>query len=203
MKPLARRGSIGNTLTAAIIFSLVAINSYADDKKKKQEPPNDPVARAEYCAALPEEERREIRACKTQAERDEDDQKKRIKEIEARERGDKSSFFRKFMIDALWVPMSGGGQYGLIGTHLDVASVGRLHLFGPPGVLMVMEKTENGGSRLRPAMTWGVSIYLIEFEFPGSNGRRAQLFFNLAKSWSAGDARAGRDLCGLSMAWKK
>jgi hypothetical protein len=202
MNPLVRRSSIANALPAAIIFSLVALNSYADDKKKP-EPPKDPVARAEYCAALPEEERREIKECKTQAERDEDDQKKRIKEIEDRERGNKSSFFRKFMIDGLWVPMSGGGQYGLIGTHLDVASVGRLHLFGPPGVLMVMEKTENGGSRLRPAWTWGVSIYLIEFEFPGSNGRRAQMFFNLAKSWSAGDARAGRDLCGLSLAWKK
>jgi len=203
MNPPARRHVTAIVLPAALLFSLVATTAYANDQKKKNDPPpRDPVALAEYCAALPEEDRRETNACKTPSERDEDDQKKRVKEAEDRERGTKTSFFRRFLLDGMWVPMSGGGQYGLIGTHLDVASVGRIHLFGPPGVLMMMERTENGGQRVRPAWTWGVSIYLIEFEFPGS-GRRTQLFFNLAKAWSAGDARTGRDLAGLSLSWKK
>lgn len=203
MNPLSRRRTIANVLSAVAFLSLIASHAYAADKndKKKKDPPRDPVERAEYCAALPEEERRATDACKTQSERDEDDQKRRVKEIEDRERGNKTSFLRKFILDGMWVPMSGGGQYGLIGAHLDVASIGRIHLFGPPGVLMMMDKSE-GSSRLRPAWTWGVSIYLTEFEFPGS-GRRTQLFFNLAKAWSAGDARTGRDLCGLSLAWKK
>ena len=202
MNPLARRRVIGNLLPAALLLSLAATPAYADDKQKKKDPPRDPVALADYCAALPEQERRETNACKTQSERDEDDQKRRVKEAEDRERGTKTSFLRRFLLDGMWVPMSGGGQYGLIGTHLDVASVGRIHLFGPPGVLMMIERTENGGQRVRPAWTWGVSIYLTEFEFPGS-GRRTQLYFNLAKAWSAGDARTGRDLCGLSLSWKK
>jgi hypothetical protein len=187
---------------ATIVGVLFASTAYADDPQKQLEPPKDPLVRAAWCASLPEETRRQTDACKTQEERDEDAQAKRRKEATEKEKPKKSSFLRNLLFDAAWVPTSGGGQYGLVGTHLDVASIGRIHVFGPPGVLLMMDKS-SGEWRVKPALTWGVSIFLTDFEFPGMDGRQAQLFFNLTKAWSAGDVRAGRDLAGLSIAWKK
>jgi hypothetical protein len=51
-------------------------------------------------------------------------------------------------------------------------------------------------------MTWGISVYLTDFKPLGSD-HTAQLFLNLAKAQTFGAGRAGMDLAGLSITWKK
>ena len=161
-----------------------------------------PAERRQSCASLREERRRQIDRCKTQEERDADAQEKRRKEEAERERPSRTSFLRRLHLDGLWIPTStGAGQYGVIGTHLDVGSIGRLHFFGPPGLMLVTEQTEDGW-RLRPAFTWGISVFIGGVQLPGAKDK-AQLYFNFAKTWTAGNMQTGRDLAGLSLSWKK
>jgi hypothetical protein len=170
--------------------------------QKKFKPPQSEAERVADCAKLSESKRRETDICKTAEEREADARQKRLDEQAERERPSHSSFLRKFHLDGLWIPTSmGTGQYGVIGTHLDVASVGRVHFFGPPGMMMVLERS-GGGWRVRPSLTWGVSVYMADVHLPGAS-HPAQLYFNLTKSWSAGNFDAGRDMAGLSLAWKK
>lgn len=168
----------------------------------RQNPPRTERERGAYCASLSEAKRRQTDICKTAAERDEDARAQRLKEQDERERPHHTSFLRKLYLDGLWMPTSmGAGQYGLIGTHLDLATVGRVHVFGPPGVMLVLEQTEDGW-RVKPALTWGFSIYVTDVRLPGAR-RRAQLFFNVTKSWTGGNISVGRDMAGLSLTWKK
>lgn len=186
-------------ITALLAGLLCAQPSFA---QKKPKPPQTEKERRAYCASLSESKRRQTEICKTDEERKVDEQQKRLDEQAEKEKPTHSSFLRKFHLDGLWIPTSmGTGQYGLIGTHLDVASVGRLHFFGPPGMMMVVEHAEDGW-RIKPSLTWGVSVFMADVRLPGAR-HRAQLFFNLTKSWSAGTFDAGRDMAGLSLAWKK
>jgi hypothetical protein len=170
--------------------------------QKKSKLPQTEAERVAYCAKLSESKRRETDICKTDEERRADARQKRLDEQAEKERPSHSSFLQKFHLDGLWIPTSmGTGQYGLIGTHLDVASVGRVHFFGPPGMMMVLEHVGDSW-RIRPSLTWGVSVYMADVHLPGAS-HPAQLFFNLTKSWSAGNFDAGRDMAGLSLAWKK
>ena len=154
------------------------------------------------CDDLPESKRRQTDECKTIEERREDARREREREIAEREKPTHSSFLRKLHLDGLWIPTSTGtGQYGLIGTHIDVASAGRLHFFGPPGMMLVLENTD-GGWKIKPVLTWGVSVFIGDVRLPGQKSQ-AQLFFNLTKSWSAGNFQIGRDMAGLSLTWKK
>jgi hypothetical protein len=195
--------SRGRRWSAAASTSLAAVLFLASPAAAQQKPDPKSVKDPEsYCASLTEEKRRETDICKTQAERDEDAQKKRWQEAEDRERNKHSSFLRKFHLDGAWIPtqVGGVGQYGVIGTHLDVASVGRVHLFGPPGMMLLLEKNAEGSWKIRPALTYGVSVYLTEVPWGSSH---AQLYFNLAKTWSTGSFQSGQDLAGLSLSWKK
>ena len=161
-----------------------------------------PAERRQTCESMKEERRRQIDRCKTQEEKDADAQAERRREQAEREKPTRTSFLRRLHLDGLWIPTSTGvGQYGVIGTHLDVGSVGRLHFFGPPGLMLVTEKTEDGW-RLRPSLTWGISLFIGGVRLPGAKDE-AQLYFNFAKSWTAGNMQAGRDLAGLSLSWKK
>jgi hypothetical protein len=170
--------------------------------QKKPKEPRTEAERVSVCSAMPEAERRQTEFCKTEEERREDAQQKRRKELEEKEKQTRTSFIRKLHLDGLWIPTSTGtGQYGLIGTHIDVASAGRLHFYGPPGLMLVLEQVD-GGWRVKPVMTWGVSIFISDIHLPGQKSN-AQLFFNLTKSWSAGSFQAGRDMAGLSLTWKK
>jgi hypothetical protein len=190
-------------LVSSLGLSLLLLTFLAQPalaQKPKKAPPTE-VERQAVCAALPEVERRTTDFCKTEEERREDAQEQRRKELQEKEKPTRTSFLRKLHLDGLWIPTSTGtGQYGLIGTHIDVASAGRLHFYGPPGMMLVLEKTD-GGWRVKPAMTWGVSVFIGEVRLPGQK-ENAQLFFNLTKSWSAGSFQAGRDMAGLSLTWK-
>jgi hypothetical protein len=117
--------------------------------------------------------------------------------------GSKRTAFLKWVhLDGLWVPPSNHvDQIGLIGTHLAIANIGRLYLYGPPGVMLIRQR--NGGEWMfRPAFTWGFSFYLMDFRMPGST-QTMQLFANVTKVWTQGDERNGIDMVGLSVTWKK
>jgi hypothetical protein len=185
------------SLATLLVLTLAVPPAFAQ-RRPRAEPQS-----ARECAELREAERRAAEFCKTDDERAEDAREKRRKEEAEREKPTHSSFFRKFHLDGLWIPTSmGAGQYGLIGTHLEVASAGRLHFFGPPGMMLMAEKNAEGRWRIRPALTWGVGFEIGEFHFPGIRDR-AHLYFNLTKTWSGGSLQMGRDLAGLSVSWQK
>ena len=113
-----------------------------------------------------------------------------------------ASFLKYLHTDVLWTPSeTGAGLQGLVGVHLVIANIGRVHFFGPPGVMLVTQNTSTG-KMVRVASTWGTSIYLIDFRLPGS-GQTGRLFLNLGKAWTSGDHRSGINMIGLSATWKK
>jgi hypothetical protein len=154
------------------------------------------------CATLPEDRRRTTEACTTDAERREDDQERRRREAERAERRPRSSFLKWVHLDTMWVPtVLGSSTIGLVGGHIAVANIGRIHLYGPPGVMLLLRNTSEGRA-VRPALTWGISIYLTDFRMPGVS-QNAQVYLNFAKCWMSGDQRASMDMGGLSITWKK
>ena len=180
---------------------LISVNAFAQEPRTAPPGPRDADQDA-YCRSLPEQKRRATPACKTEEEKREDEYQRRVAERLEREKPTHSSFLKWLHIDGMWAPTTlGSGTFGLIGTHVTIANVGRVNFFGPPGVMLLLEDT--GGSRsIRPAMTWGISVYLLDFRPPGAN-HQAQLFLNLAKGQTFGAQAAGMDLAGLSITWKK
>src|SRR5262245_5437562 len=153
------------------------------------------------CASLPEEKRRKTEECKTEEERRDDAQQKRREEAAEKEKPKHSSFWRWVHVDGLSLPTASGvGAYGLVGTHVSVANIGRVYFYGPPGVMLLLEDAGDS-RRLAPAISWGFDIYLSDFRFPGTE-RTAQLYVNLTKCWIAG-YEGGVDMFGLSVSWKK
>lgn len=183
---------VGTLVRPAMAQDTQAAGEHTDLQRHRQTP----------CASLSEEERRKTDRCKTDAEKQEDDYRARVKAREAQEKGTRSSFLRWMHTDGLWMPTeSGNPTYGLIGVHLAVARVGRLHVYGPPGVMLLRQKIGSGWM-LRPGLTWGFSVYLTDFRVPGTT-HNAQLFANLTKVWTHGDYRTGMSMAGLSVTWKK
>ncbi len=133
---------------------------------------------------------------------------KRERERLEKEKPSRSSFFDRVHLDVLGAPPQiGGGSnlVGLVGAHLTIAEFGRIYLFGPPGVMVAVHAAEDGRSgRWRPmtALTWGISVRLIDFRVRGAN-RRTVMFLNLTKLWTWGDFSRGTDFAGLSFAWKR
>lgn len=113
------------------------------------------------------------------------------------------SLFRKWVhLDVMWIPPSNNfDAFGIVGTHLAIANIGRLYIYGPPGVMLLRQR-HGGDWMLRPAFTWGFSFYLTEFSIPGWE-QEAQLFANVTKVWTEGDQRNGIDMVGLSLTFKK
>lgn len=113
------------------------------------------------------------------------------------------TLFRKWVhLDVMWIPPSNNlDAFGIIGTHLAIANIGRLYIYGPPGVMLLRQR-HGGEWMLRPAFTWGFSFYLTEFSIPGWE-QNAQLFANVTKVWTEGDQRNGIDMVGLSLTFKK
>jgi len=154
------------------------------------------------CEKLSEKRRRQTEECKTPEEKAQDEYEALLKKRMDRERNKHSSFLKWFHIDGVWVPTeSGVASYGLIGAHLAVANLGRVYFYGPPGVMLLLNDT-GSGHEIRPALTWGVSVYLTEFRVPGVK-RPAQLFLNLSKCWTRGGYQNGLNMSGLSVALKK
>lgn len=154
------------------------------------------------CASLTESERRKTDICKTDEERREDEYQARVKQREAEERQEHSSFLRWLHTDVLWIPTeSGNTTYGLVGVHVAIFRLGRFDVYGPPGVMLFRQR-EGSRSSVLPGYTWGVSIFLTELKLPGTM-RRALVFADLTKCWTWGDIQNGMSMIGFSITWKK
>jgi hypothetical protein len=118
-----------------------------------------------------------------------------------------SSFLTRVHIDGLWSTTSTSGRiYGLIGSHVSLVDVGRLQVFGPPGVLVLSVPDNDGSRRITLGYTWGLSVRLTDMRLFG--GKDMTLFVNLSKVWvaSGADDRAsarGYDIVGFSIAPRK
>lgn len=126
----------------------------------------------------------------------------------AAEEGPKhSSFLTRVHIDGLWTTTSTNGRfYGIIGSHVSLVDVGRLQVFGPPGVLLLSVPNGEGSRRLTLGYTWGLSIRLTNVRVFGS--KKMTLFVNVSKVWTASGAdnagtSRGYDIVGLSLAPSK
>jgi hypothetical protein len=132
---------------------------------------------------------------------------KRQQERMAAEKPRKTSFLDRVHLDVLGMPPQIGdlSMVGIVGGHITIAEVGRVHFYGPPGVLVVARSPDSSESRrwtASTAFTWGVSIRLTDFHM-GNTPRRTTLFLNLTKVWVFGGLNSGTDFVGLSFAWKK
>ena len=118
-----------------------------------------------------------------------------------------SSFLTRLHIDGIWSTASSNGRaYGLVGSHISLVDVGRLQLFGPPGVLLLSMPAGDGSRRLTLGYTWGVSVRLADVRLfaPAKN---MTLFLNVSKVWVNGRRGSGNfrgyDIAGFSLAPRK
>jgi hypothetical protein len=115
-----------------------------------------------------------------------------------------SSFLSRVHIDGLWSTASTGGRfYGIVGSHLSLVDVGRVQIFGPPGVMLLSVPDGEGSRRLTLAYTWGVSLRLADVRLFAPT-RNMTLFFNVSKAWADAGEAGGNvrsfDIVGFSLA---
>lgn len=119
-----------------------------------------------------------------------------------------SSFMTRVHLDGLWTTTSTSARfYGLIGSHISLVDVGRLQVFGPPGVLLLSVPDTDGSRRITLGYTWGISVRLADVRLFGPT-RDKTLFLNLSKVWLAsapddGGTARGYDIVGFSIAPRK
>ena len=85
--------------------------------------------------------------------------------------------------------------------------MGRLQVFGPPGVLLLSVPDVNGDRRLTLGYTWGLSVRLTDVALFGRS-KDMTLFLNVSKVWTATGADSqgtgsGYDMMGFSIAPRK
>jgi hypothetical protein len=128
-------------------------------------------------------------------------------QIDAEKPPKHSSFLTRVHLDGLWTTASTDGRiYGLIGSHISLVDVGRLQIFGPPGVIL-LSVPDGGSRRISLGYTWGVSIRLADVRVFAPT-KNMTLFLNMSKVWvggEAGDQRntRGFDIVGFSLAPRK
>jgi hypothetical protein len=97
-----------------------------------------------------------------------------------------SSFLRRIHIDGLWVTTSSGPRvYGIIGSHITLVDVGRVQIFGPPGVLLLSVPDVGNERRLTLGYTWGMSLRLGDVRLL-SPTKNMTLFLTMSKVWVSG-----------------
>jgi hypothetical protein len=117
------------------------------------------------------------------------------------------SFLTRVHLDGLWSTAATTDRfYGLIGSHVSLVDIGRLQVFGPPGVLLLSVPDANGSRRITLGYTWGLSIRLMDVRLFGV--KDMTLFGNVSKVWIAGDAQngglsRGYEIVGFSLAPRK
>jgi hypothetical protein len=182
---------------ACVLVSVSAVSAVAQERERPPADTRDPA-----CGSMPETKRRQTDACKTDEERREDEHAKVERERAEKEKPTHSSFLKWVQVDAPLVPtITDGSSVGVVGLHIAVANIDRLYLYGPPGVMLIVDHA-GVGSRVRPAFTWGFGWYVTDFRLT-RNGRPAQLYINLVKCWTNGVMQTGEDMVGLSFSWKK
>jgi hypothetical protein len=119
-----------------------------------------------------------------------------------------SSFLTRVHIDGLWTTTQDGARfYGIIGSHISLVDVGRVQVFGPPGVMLLTVPDGNGGRKVSLGYTWGVSLRLADVGI-GTPNKNLTLFLNVTKLFVAGGAvgpegTQGYNIVGLSLAPRK
>lgn len=119
-----------------------------------------------------------------------------------------SSFFTRLHLDGMWSTTSTNGRlYGIVGTHMSLVDIGRIQVFGPPGLMLLTVPDGTGGRRIELGYTWGLSIRLgdVRINAPTKN---MTVFLNISKVFlgsmetRAGESR-GYDIVGFSIAPRK
>ncbi|HXW04311.1 MAG TPA: hypothetical protein VD833_03695 [Vicinamibacterales bacterium] len=118
-----------------------------------------------------------------------------------------SSFLTRVHLDGLWTTSPSAGRfYGIVGSHVSLVDVGRLQVFGPPGVLLLSVPDGPDSRRLTLGFTWGVSLRLTDVRVFGPD-KNMTLFLNISKVWvdsgQAGSNYRGFDIAGFSLAPRK
>jgi hypothetical protein len=120
----------------------------------------------------------------------------------------RSSFLTRIHIDGLWTTTQNGSRYyGIIGSHLSLVDVGRLQVFGPPGVMLLTVPNGRGGRSVTLGYTWGLSLRLADVRV-GAPTKNLTLFLNVTKVFVASGASGaqgskGYDIVGFSLAPRK
>ena len=119
-----------------------------------------------------------------------------------------SSFLTRIHIDGLWTTAQDGARfYGIIGTHISLVDVGRVQVFGPPGIMLLTVPDGYGGRRVTLGYTWGASVRLADVRV-GAPTKNFTLFLNVTKLFVSGAAIApqgtqGYNIVGFSLAPRK
>jgi hypothetical protein len=120
----------------------------------------------------------------------------------------RSSFLTRVHLDGLWTTTQDGARfYGIIGSHISLVDVGRVQVFGPPGVMLLTVPDGNGGRRVSLGYTWGVSLRLADVRI-GTPNKNLTLFLNVTKLFVASGAigpqgTQGYNIVGFSLAPRK
>lgn len=113
-----------------------------------------------------------------------------------------TSFLSRVHLDGLWTTAATTGRfYGLIGSHVSLVDVGRLQIFGPPGVLILSVPDGENSRRITLGYTWGLSYRLTDVRLFSS--KDMTLFVNVSRVWLAGasDAQGSSyTIAGFSLA---
>jgi hypothetical protein len=120
-----------------------------------------------------------------------------------------SSFWTRVHLDGLWTTTQSGSRfYGVIGSHLSLVDVGRLQIFGPPGVMLMTVPNGHGGRRITIGYTWGLSVRLFDMRMAAPT-KNVTLFLNVSKVFLptggevADQTGRGFDIVGFSIAPRK
>lgn len=116
-----------------------------------------------------------------------------------------SWFLTRVHLDGLWISTSSDSRgYGIVGSHVTLVDVGRVQLFGPPGVLLVSLPEASGQRRVTLGYTWGLSVRLadVRLNWPTT---RMTVFLTVSKVWVNGSRTptpetGGYQFAGLSIA---
>ena len=119
-----------------------------------------------------------------------------------------SSFLTRLHFDGMWSTTSTNGRiYGIVGTHMSLVDIGRIQVFGPPGLMLLTVPDGYGGRQVALGYTWGLSIRLGDVRI-GAPTKNMTVFLNLSKVFlgssdtAAGSSR-GYDIVGFSIAQRK
>lgn len=172
---------------------------------KERTPPAPPAWLPEFCTVSANENEETALACRLvedpRAPAESLPGRREAERLAAERPPKRSRFFERLHIDGLWSTTAVNGRsYGIIGSHLTLVDVGRVQVFGPPGVLLLSVPDGKGSRRIELGYTWGVSVRLMDVRLFAS--RDMTLFLNLTKVW-AGRGGQAYDIVGFSIAPRK
>ena len=179
---------------------------------ERQPPPEAPAWLAAHCASIAAARLAGFDARTEQACRLAEDPRARpdptlAAAAASSEKPKRSSFLTRVHIDGLWTTTSSGGRfYGIIGSHVSLVDVGRLQVFGPPGVMLLTVPDQRGGRSMTLGYTWGLSLRLADVRVRAPT-KNLTLFLNVSKVFlsTGGNSQntGGFDIVGFSLAPRK